>query len=203
MDFKERIVEYRKDSPSVSSLSTKTDLFFLEKYGNQGEGGKFKYNGILYPGSIYFFGYNTESKITDKVKFIDRNPLVLCISSEKVGQEIVIKCIDLTITPPEQRVQILQNFWDKFFPVLESNEKKTTKGESPDPIFLNSKDLPRIFEGTGYKNSFTGFKFKFMDQIKFVDYEDWHKLPYLKYTLVQGTPINEIYSDYRSKLKDQ
>jgi len=201
MDFREKIIQYRKEAPSVSSLSTKTDLFFLEKYGNGGQGGKLKYNGALYPGSIYFFDYNTDSKISEKVEFINRNPLVLYISSEKVGQELVVKCIDLTITPPEQRVEILQKLYEKFSLVLENNEKKTSKGEFPDPILLTSKDLPQIFKGTGYNFSFVGFKFKFMSQIKPIDYEDWYKLPYLKYTLIQGTPINEIYSDYRSKLK--
>jgi hypothetical protein len=202
MDFREKIIEYRKEAPSVASLSTKTDLYFLEKYGNRGEGGTFKYNGVLYPGSIYFFNYNTDSKITDKVKFIDRNPLVLYISSERVNQELIVKCIDLTITPPDQRVEILQRLYEKFSGILENNEKKTFKGESPDPILLNSKDLPQIFKDTGYKFSFTGFKFKYMEQVKFVDYSDWYKLPYLKYSLVQGMSINEIYNDYRSKLKE-
>lgn len=201
MDFREKIIEYRKQSPSVSSLSNKTDLFFLEKYGNEGKGGKIKYNGVLYPGSIYFFNYNTDSKITEKTKFINRNPLVLYISSERVGQEIILKCVDLTITPPEQRVQILQSLYEKFSNILENNEKKSLKGEFPDPILLTSKDLPQIFKGTGYNFSFVGFKFKFMDKIKPIDYEDWHKLPYLKYSLIQGTSINEIYNDYRSKLK--
>ena len=201
MDFREKIIEYRKEAPSVSSLSNKTDLFFLEKYGKGGKGGKISYNGILYPGSIYFFSYNTDSKITEKNKFINRNPLVLYISSEKVGQEIIIKCIDLTTTPPEQRVQILQSMYEKFSSVLENNEKKSQNGESPDPILLTSKDLPQIFKGTGYNFSFVGFKFKFAEQIKPIDYEDWHKLPYLKYTLIQGISINEIYNDYRSKLK--
>ena len=200
MEFREKIIEYRKEATSVASLSTKTDLFFLEKYGNRGEGGKIKYTGSLVPGSVYFFNYNTDAKLSEKIKFIDRNPLVLYISSEKVGQDIIVKCIDLTTTPPEQRLEILQNFWDKFPDIMESNIKRTSKGESPDPIRLSSKDLPRLLNGTGYNFSFVGFKLKFMENIKPVDYEDWYKLPYLKYSLIQGIPINEIYNDYRSKL---
>lgn len=201
MEFREKIIEYRKESSSVSSLSTKTDLFFLEKYGTRGKGGRLKYSGTLFPGSIYFFNYNTDSKLGENVKFIDRNPLVLYISSEKIGQDIIIKCIDLTITPPEQRLQILEKFYDKFSSILDSNSKKSFEGESPDSIRLTSKDLPLIFKNTGYNFSFIGFKLQFMENIKMIDIEDWHKLPYLKYSLIQGTPINEIYSDYRSKLK--
>jgi hypothetical protein len=201
MEFREKVIEYRKEASSVASLSTKTDLFFLEKYGNQGKGGNLKYTGVLFPGSIYFFNYNTDSRISEKVKFIDRNPLILYISSEKIGQDTIVKSIDLTVTPPEQRLQILEILYDKFSSVLDYNQKKTSKGESPEPIRLTSKDLPQIFKGTGYNISFTGFKLQFMENIKPVDYDDWYKLPYLKYSLVQGTPINEIYNDYRSKLK--
>jgi hypothetical protein len=200
MEFREKVIEYRKEASSVASLSTKTDLYFLEKYGNNGEGGKIKYSGILVPGSIYFFGYNTDVRPDEKVKFVDRNPLILYISSEKVGQDIIVKAIDLTITPPEQRLEILQKYWDQFKGTLENNEKSSLKGNPPEPIRLTSKDLPRLFEGTGYNFAFRGFKIKFMENIKLVDYDDWYKLPYLKYSLIQGMSINEIYSDYRSKL---
>lgn len=203
MDFREKIIEYRKGSPSVSSLSNKTDLYFLEKYGSNGKGSEFKFDGILYPGSVYFFNYNTDSKISENTKFINRNPLVLYISSEKINQDLIVKSIDLTITPPDQRIEILQRFQDNFSKILDNNEKKISSSESPDPIFLTSKDLPRIFKGTGYNFSFSAFKFKFMSSIKFVDYSDWPKIPYLRYSLVQGTSINEIYNDYRLKLKNE
>jgi len=202
MEFREKIIEYRGEANSISSLSIKTDIYFLDKYGNNRNGGNIKYTGTLVPGNIYFFNYNPDSKPNEKIKFIDRNPLVLYISSEKIGQDIIIKSIDLTITPPEQRLQILQNFWDRFKDILESNIKKTSRGELPEPIRLTAKDLPRLFEKTGYNFSFAGFRLKFMESIKGIDYEDWHKLPYLKYNLVQGMSINEIYNNYRSKLNE-
>jgi len=40
-----------------------------------------------------------------------------------------------------------------------------------------------------------------MKNINWVDYSDWCKLPFVKYTSVQGLPGNEIYTNYRSKLK--
>lgn len=203
MDLREKIIEYRGESPSVSTLANKTDIFFLEKYGSRGKGGEIKYKGTLIPGVIYSFNYDTDSKITEKIKFINRNPLVLYISSERIGQETVVKCIDLTITPPEQRIQILCSLYDKFPQTIESNLKKSLDGDSPDPILLKSKELSQIFKGTGYNFSLFGFKFKHMSQIKPIDYEDWSKIPYLKYSLIQGTPINEIYNDYRLKLKQQ
>ena len=111
MDFREQIIEYRKSTTSVSSLSTSTDLYFLEKYGVDGKGAEYKFDGTLIPGSIYFFSYETNSELSDKSPFINRNPLILYISSEKIGEDIVVKSIDLTTTPPEQRLEILQKFW--------------------------------------------------------------------------------------------
>lgn len=202
MEFREQIIEYRKQASSIGGLSAITDTFFLEKYGVRGTGGSLKFDGVLVPGNVYFFTYETDSKPSDKISFIDRNPLILYISSEKIGNEIVIKSIDLTITPPENRLEILKNFWDKFSQTIELNSKETSKGRKPSEIRLSSKDLPQLFQNTGYNLSFTGFKYKFMKDIKFVDYSDWAKLPYLKYSSIQGIPINEIYSNYRSKLKD-
>jgi len=200
MDFREQIIEYRKSAPSVSSLSIDTDLYFLEKYGTDGKGAKYKFDGTLIPGNIYFFSYDTNTELSDKVPFINRNPLILYLSSEKIGEDIVVKSIDLTVTPPEQRLEIVQNFWNQFKSSIEEGIKKTEEGNVPNPIRVDSKSIPRLFEGTGYSSSFVGFKYKFMRNIKWVDYSDWAKLPFLKYSSVQGLSINEIYTNYRSKL---
>jgi len=200
MDFREQIIEYRKSATSVSSLSTSTDLYFLEKYGVDGKGAEYKFDGTLIPGSIYFFSYETNSELSDKSPFINRNPLILYISSEKIGEDIVVKSIDLTTTPPEQRLEILQKFWDQFQPSIEEGIKKTETGNAPNPIRIDSKSISRLFSGTGYSSSSVGFKYRFMKNIKWIDYSDWYKLPFLKYSSIQGLSINEIYTNYRSKL---
>lgn len=203
MDFRDQIIEYRKSASAVSALSAKTDLYFLDKYGVSGKGAEFKFDGILIPGNIYFFTYNTSAEVTEKVPFVNRNPLILYLSSERVGENIIIKSIDLTVTPPEQRLEILQKFYDQFKPQIEDAIKRVEKGESPPAIRIETKSLPKLFKETGYTTSFTGFKYKFMKDIKWVSYSDWAKLPFLKYSSVQGLPINEIYNNYRSKLKGQ
>jgi len=200
MDFREQIIEYRKSATSVSSLSTSTDLYFLEKYGVDGKGAEYKFDGTLIPGSIYFFSYETNSELSDKSPFINRNPLILYISSEKIGEDIVVKSIDLTTTPPEQRLEILQKFWDQFQPSIEEGIKKTETGNAPNPIRIDSKSISRLFSGTGYSSSSVGFKYRFMKNIRWIDYSDWYKLPFLKYSSIQGLSINEIYTNYRSKL---
>ena len=200
MDFKEQIIEYRKSASSVSSLATNTDLFFLDKYGVNGKGVGYKFNGTLIPGNVYFFTYETNAEVSEKVPFIDRNPLILYLSSEKVGNDIVIKSIDLTVTPPEQRLEILQKFYDQFKPSIDEGIKKVERGGSPSAIRVETRNISPLFRGTGYNTSFTGFKYKFMKDIKWVGYSDWHKLPFLKYSSVQGLSINEIYTNYRSKL---
>jgi hypothetical protein len=200
MDFREQIIEYRKSASAVSSLATNTDMEFLEKYGVNGKGGSHKFDGTLIPGNIYFFTYETNAEIGEKVPFINRNPLVLYLSSEKVGDDIIIKSIDLTVTPPDRRIDILQRFWDQFKPSIDEGIQRVERKSSPSTIRVGSKDIPLLFRGTGYNSSFTGFKYRFMKDIKWIDYSDWSKLPFLKYSSVQGLSINEIYSNYRSKL---
>lgn len=201
MNIREQIIKYREGATSISSLSVKTDLYFLEKYGSNGKGSSYKYTGTLIPGNIYFFSYETDAKISEKVKFINRSPLVFYISSERVGQETIVKSIDLTTTPPEQRAEIIQRIGTKFESLLDSGEKSVEKGGNPSEIRLSSGDLQSLLSGTGYNFSVKGFKIGSMKNIKWVDYSDWCKLPFLKYSFIQGTSINEIYSDYRSKLK--
>ena len=200
MDFREQVIEYRKSAPSVSALSTNTDLYFLGKYGVNSKGAEYKFDGTLIPGNIYFFTYDTNTEISEKVQFIDRNPLILYLSSEKVGENIVVKSIDLTVTPPEQRLEIIQKFYDQFKPLVEEGIKKVGNGGSPSTIRVESRNIPPLFKGTGYNTSFTGFKYRFMKDIKWISYSDWAKLPFLKYSSVQGLSINEIYTNYRSKL---
>ena len=91
MEFREQIIEYRKSSPSVSSLAANTDMYFLEKYGVSGKGASYKFDGTLIPGSIYFFTYNTDAEVSERVPFIDRNPLILYLSSEKINNDIIVK----------------------------------------------------------------------------------------------------------------
>jgi hypothetical protein len=201
MEIREQIIKYREEAPSLSALAAKTDVSFLEKYGIRGEGSSYKYTGTLIPGNLYFFNYETDSKLSEKVKYIDRNPLIFYISAEKVGQDTVVKGIDLTLTPPENRVEIIQRIWDKFTGTIEEGIQSVKKGGQPSQIRLDSGDLSSLLKGTGYNSSVVGFKFKFMTNIKWVDYSEWAKIPFLKYTLVQGISINEIYSNYRSKLK--
>ena len=149
MEFREQIIQYRKEAPSVASLATKTDLYFLDRYGSGGPGGALKFTGTMIPGNVYFFSYDTDTELSQKVQYINRNPLILYVSSERIEKDIIVKSIDLTLTPPEQRLEILQDFWDKFQPTMEANQKRVAKGETPEEIRLTSKDLPLLFKDTG------------------------------------------------------
>jgi hypothetical protein len=104
------------------------------------------------------------------------------------------------VTPPEQRLEIIQKFYDQFKSLIEEGTKKVEKGGSPSVIRVESRSIPSLFKGTGYNTSFTGFKYRFMKDVKWISYSDWAKLPFLKYSSIQGLSINEIYTNYRSKL---
>jgi hypothetical protein len=199
-NFQDKISEYLSSSPSISQLSSKTNDFFVKKYSIDGNGGNEKFSGNFIPGKIYVGKYNTDSKISEKIKWINRYPLFYFISEEKIGNEIIIKAIDLNITPPENRGQILEKIHQYFYQTIKENSLQPKSPQKE--ILLKSKDLEILLEGTGYKFSVTGFKKRNFSDLKVVDYEDWHKLVYLNISSVDGEAINTIYNNYRSKLNN-
>lgn len=197
--FRDQISEYLSTSQSVSSLSSKTDALIIEKYSPKGSGGKEIFSGKFIPGKIYVSKYNTNTKINEKIRWINRFPFFFFLSEEKIGDEIIIKAIDLNITPPEYRAQILEKIYEQFYQTIKQNlrDPKSLQQE----ILLKSADLQILLKDTGYNFSITGFKKRFFSDLKIIDYEDWHKLVYLGASSIDGQPINSIYNDYKSKLK--
>lgn len=198
-NFREQISDYLSSSPSVSSLSKKTDDFFIEKYSLEGKGGIESFPGKFTPGKIYVGKYSTNSKPSEKIKWINRYPLFFFLSEEKIGDEIIIKAIDLNVTPPDHRAQILEKIFDYFYQTIKQNSNNP-KSEQKE-ILLKSSDLQILLKETGYSFSVTGFKKRFFSNLKIVDYQDWHKLVYLNVSSIEGQPLNLIYNDYKSKLK--
>jgi len=196
--FKDQISEYLTSSPSISSLSSKTDQIFIDKYSINGDGGEEQFNGVFVPGKIYVGKYNTDSKVNEKIRWINRYPFFIFFSEEKIGDEIIIKGIDLNVTPPEYRAQILEKIHNQFFQLIKENSNNL-KGPQQ-AIMIKPGDIERLLFGTGYKFSFTGFKKRFFSNVKVIDYPDWPKLVYLNISSIEGQPINSIYNDYKSKL---
>ena len=118
--FIEQIKELKEKSQSISSLSTDVNKFIVEKYGPNSKGGAGDFKSFL-SGKIYFAEYSTPTKISDKVKYINRYPLFLFISEEKIGNETICKVIDLNVIPPDFRGSILTKIFDFYFQKISEN----------------------------------------------------------------------------------
>jgi hypothetical protein len=102
------------------------------------------------------------------------------------------------VIPPDQRGQVLARIFNQFFQLIKENQYNLPNSQQPLRLPLSS--LGTLLGGTGYSYALTGFKKTYLRGIKVVDYKDWCKIPYLSESMIQGLPINSIYSDYRSKL---
>lgn len=197
--FTEQIGELRESSQSVSSLSTEINKYITGKYSPRGKGGPEDFKSFL-SGKIYFAEYSTPTKLSDSVKYINRYPMFLFISEEKIGSETICKVIDLNVIPPDFRGEILMKIFDFYFQKISENLK--TPNANQQSLNLDGKSLQILLDGTGYKTSVTGFKRQYLSNVKVVDYTDWVRIPYISISSIQGLPIEQIYTSYRSKLKD-
>jgi hypothetical protein len=200
MKYSESALKYKKEFKSVSDLVSETDETFKKKYFRGGKSEKV-FSSPFIPGQIYSFYYNTDSELSEKRPFINRNPIVLCTDTfRKKEYGTVLKGIDLVTVPPPYKIQILSKIYDSFSNTIERNEEASKNGGAISPIQLKDSLLERALNGTGYKKSVFGFKASFMQEIKILDLEDWYKIPYLRYSEIEGLDLQGIYSEYESKL---
>ena len=200
MKYSESVLSYKSEYKNMSDLVKNTDDVFFSKYFPGGTSSK-RFSLPFIPGEIYSFTYNTDSKITKKRPFINRNPIVLCLDSyknEKYG--LILRGIDLLTIPPDIRMEVLTRIHDNFYSDIEKNEKSYSTGARPSPLALSDKNLNSLLIGTGYENSVFGFKVNFIRDPHILDLDDWYKLPYLRKNMVEGLDLQGIYSSYRSKL---
>lgn len=195
--FAEQIKDYQKESQSLGSLIQKTNVFFNERYFSSSGSGE-NLSGNYIPGKIYTGEYLTKSEISDKIRFIDRRPVFLFISEEKVNGESILKGLDLNIVPNEYRAKIIGSYFDNFIDKISANSKNAPS--SQEPILIKSIYLSSIFGNDGYKFAINGFKKMYMRSVKIVSYEDWAKIPFLTDTQIQGLSVSAIYNQYKTKL---
>jgi hypothetical protein len=200
MTYSELVLEYKKEFSGIADLVKNTDDIFLKKYFKDGKSEK-KFYPPFIPGEIYSFPYPTDSKITEKRKFINRNPLVLCTDSYQTKENgVILSGIDLIVTPPEYRLKILSKIYDSFSSLIEKNQEHYTKGGAITPLPLTDINLKKILSNTGYESSVFGFKTAFIREINILDLDDWYKIPYLRKSQIEGLDIAGIYKEYQSKL---
>lgn len=200
MKYSESVLEYKNSFRDMGKLVSNTDDIFKKKYFPGGKSDK-KFYPPFIPGQIYSFFYPTDSKVSEKRPFINRNPIVLCTDSHSSKNDgIILKGIDLVVTPPLRRIEILSKIFDSFSNVISTNDSSYKSGTNVKPILLDDKFLDKAIPNTGYLSSLFGFKSKFIRDVKIVDLEDWFKIPYLGHSIIEGLNVQGIYKQYESKL---
>jgi hypothetical protein len=188
--FSQKVLEYKNSFRSLPEVINETNSFFDENYF-PGAKIKTKFNTPFVPGQIYSFAYKTPSLLSKTRKFINRNPVVLCIDSfQNKEMGLIMKGIDLITVPPDIRVIILERIYDKFFSLIESGSK---------PIPVTEDNLKNLLSDTGFDKSMFGFKTTYFGEIYRIVPEDWYKIPYLSKSFIEGMNLQGIYSLYKSK----
>lgn len=192
ISFSQKVLEYKNSFKSVAEAIEKTNLLFDEKYF-LGAKQSAKFTPPFIPGKIYSFYYKTPSEISDSRKFINRNPIVLCIDSFKSKDlGTILKGIDLVTVPPDFRVTVLGRIYDRFHNILES--------PNPSPLPINETNLKSLLIGTGHTQSIFGFKSDYFGEIYQITTDDWFKIPYLSKSFIEGLDLQGIYREYKLKL---
>jgi hypothetical protein len=195
-NFGELIKEYSSKFTSQKERIEESNIFFRENYIYDSKYSSFSLPFV--PGMIYSFLYKTPSKITEKRKFINRNPIFLFINYTKIEGENILHGIDLSVIPPDIREIILGKIWGLF-------QNQIIKNTNPDkvktPLPLTLQNLENILRKTGYKNSIFGFRYSYFSNLKEIKSEDWVRIPSLELNSFEGLNSFEIYKEYKSKLK--
>jgi len=203
MNFDDRILEYKlENGRSVEKVMKNTENLFRKKYSRgKSEAPKETFNGNLIPGKVYIFDYFTDSKLSNKIEYINHMPLGLyCGAGKKLKDGTKIEFfIDFIVTPHLYRAEILKKVFEYYQEVIDKNSNQITSNQIP--LDLRPKTIKKLLGGTGYSVSYTGFKRKFFRNIEVIDYSDWEAIPYINLDSVIGLRISEIYKKYQMKLK--
>jgi hypothetical protein len=194
-NFEELIKEYSSEFKNPQECVNKSNNFFNENYLTNSKYSEFSLPFV--PGMIYSFRYGTPTPLSEKRKFIDRNPIFLFINYTKNDKnEIILHGIDLSTIPSDYRQVILGRIWNIFKDLIVGNTGKTKS-----PLPLSIENLDSILNKTGFRKSIFGFRYRYFSNIKEVKSEDWVKIPFLELNTFEGLNSFEIYKEYKSKLK--
>jgi hypothetical protein len=195
-NFEDLIKDYSSEFKTEPERIRESNQFFTKNYLSDSKYSSF--NLPFVPGMIYSFEYRTPSRISEKRKFIDRNPIFLFVNYIKVEGENILHGIDLSVIPSEIRQIVLGRIWNSFGDQIVKNSE-SQKFRSALPLTMENLDF--LLKNTGYKKSVFRFKYKYFNNLKEIKSQDWVKIPFLELNAFEGLNSFEIYKEYRSKLK--
>jgi hypothetical protein len=194
--FEELIKEYSSEFKTQKEKIEESNKFFTKNYIYDSKYSSFSLPFV--PGVIYSFEYRTSSKISEKRKFINRNPIFLFINYTKSEGENILHGMDLSVIPSDVREIILGRIWNSFRDqIIKNSEPGKTRSALP----LSVENLESLLNKTGYKKSIFGFRYGYFYNIKEIKSEDWVRIPFLELNSFEGLNSFEIYKEYKSKLK--
>ena len=196
-NFEELLNEYSSEYKSQQERIRISNDFFSKNYIENSKYSSFSMPFV--PGMIYSFQYRTPSKITEKRKFINRNPIFLFLNySKTLSNENILYGIDLSTIPSDVRQIILMRIWDSFKDTIVKNSQ-SDRNRSALPLSVSNTDS--ILNKTGYKKSIFGFNYGYFYNTKEIKSEDWVRISFLELNTFEGLSSFEIYKEYKSKLK--
>lgn len=198
IDFQDQAKKLKSKFQSLSQLTASVNEEFVQKYGPNSKEASEQFSSFR-SGKIYFALYATKSKPDEKTPFINRYPCFLFLSEERTPSGIICKILDLTIIPPDYRAEILTRITSTFGEIIQENIRNAQAFQMP--LNLKGENLQKILKGTGYEFAIFGFRKENLRDIKIVDYSDWVKIPYLNQASLEGLSLNQIYTEYKSKIK--
>jgi hypothetical protein len=190
MPFVEVFLKYKDSFKSVADAINKSNEFFIRNYVKSGK--DIKPNEIIDFFSIgSIFSLHHLSKNKESKNDLNGIPIVMVSDIIKKDFGFTILGVDLVKIPPGDRAKILESVFDYV-------EKNFGKGEK---VSLTPSIVKSLVKNSiGYNPNY-GISSSSIRNASVVDRKDWEKIPYLTISTLEGSSLNQIYSDYRAKSK--
>lgn len=191
---------FEKNGADFGLASFEANRIIGSKYSsNPPRGAKEIFDGQLKSGKIYIFDYVTSSEIGKDRNYINLMPIGIYSESKRTNTgEVIDFFIDLVVTPPKNRMEILLGISEKNEEIIRANQKDPSLPQAN--LDIRFSTIKGYLGKTGFQFSYTGFKKSGLRNLRIVEYQDWPILPYVTTNRLRGDSISEIYRKYRSKL---
>jgi len=181
-----------------------------DELGNTNEEKEVLQLGKFIPGKIYTFDYTP--LYPDVLSFYDRRPLILVnnVFRAQTTQNDIVTGINLNFLPEFVRAQTLDTFWQNFKSEIEQSERKAEMGAinlAINRIISFFRDWTAVLKvyngasGLGYQYAYRNYAIQQIKELRYVEYQHWEMVPFLKPEDFIGASIAEVHSKYWSSQK--
>jgi len=174
--------------------------------------------GVAFPGMIYTF-INSNDKLLEQLtgprggtyEFHDFTPILFCTSYNPIHK--LIKGLNLTMLPNEDRLKFLQAFWEHYKPFFERVEEKTEYQKEA----LNKKYIvasiigqnPALLErfnkryNSKFQFAYRSYKLENLRDYRMIEYEEWRYIPFYNaknaFKKLSVEKIHQLYKSTKNK----